>query len=75
MAEIRDGKLAVADPRRELIGLAVRQAQERVQETQFMHDLQCGRMDRVAAEIAQEIAVLFQHDDIDAGAGEQKPRH
>ena len=29
-------------------------------------------MDRVAAEIAQEIGVLLQHDDIDAGAREQE---
>ena len=32
-------------------------------------------MDRVAAKIAQEIRVFFQHDDIDAGAREQEAEH
>ena len=32
-------------------------------------------MDGVAAEIAQEIGVLLQHDDVDAGAREQKAEH
>jgi hypothetical protein len=32
-------------------------------------------MDRVAAEVAEEVGVLLQHHDIDAGASEQKPEH
>jgi hypothetical protein len=32
-------------------------------------------MNRVAAKIAIEIRVLFQHDDLDAGAGEKKAGH
>ena len=32
-------------------------------------------MDRVAAEIAQEIAMLFEDDDPDPGAGQQQPQH
>ncbi len=32
-------------------------------------------MDRVAAEVAQEVGVLLQHDRIDPGAGEKKSRH
>ena len=30
-------------------------------------------MNRVAAKVAEEVAVLLEHDDVDAGAGEQKP--
>ena len=32
-------------------------------------------MDRVAAEVAQEVGVLLQHDDVDAGAREQEAEH
>ena len=32
-------------------------------------------MNRIAAKIAQEIAVLFQHQDFDAGARQQIPEH
>jgi hypothetical protein len=32
-------------------------------------------MNGVTAEIAQEIGMLLQHDDIDACAGKQKPEH
>ena len=46
-----------------------------VEQAQLVHHFQRRRMDRVAAEVAQEIGVLFQHDDVDAGAGQQKPEH
>jgi hypothetical protein len=32
-------------------------------------------MDGVAAEIAQEVGVLLQHDDADAGAREEQAEH
>ena len=32
-------------------------------------------MDGVAAEVAQEVGVLLQHDHIDAGTGEQEAEH
>ena len=32
-------------------------------------------MDRVAAEVAQEIAVLFKHQNLDAGAREKIAAH
>ncbi len=32
-------------------------------------------MDRVAAEIAEEVGVLLQHDDVDAGARQQVSEH
>ena len=32
-------------------------------------------MNRVAAEIAEEVGVLLQHDHVDAGAREQKSQH
>ena len=53
----------------------MRQLQELVQQTEFVHQLERRGMDGVAAKIAQEIAVLLQHDDIDAGARQQKAEH
>jgi hypothetical protein len=32
-------------------------------------------MDGVAAEVAKEIGVLLQHEDIDSGTGKQKAEH
>ena len=32
-------------------------------------------MNRIAAEIAKEIRVFFEHDDVDAGAREQEAEH
>ena len=46
-----------------------------IEQPEFVHQLQRRRMDGVAAKIAQEIGVLFQHDDVDAGARQQKAEH
>ena len=32
-------------------------------------------MNRIAAKIAEEIRVLFQHHNVDSGARQQKPEH
>ncbi len=58
-----------------LTDLVVGLLQEFVEQAQLAHQLEGGRVDRVAAEIAQEIAVLLQHDDIDAGARQQEAEH
>src|SRR5207245_9292271 len=38
-------------------------------------DLERGRVDRVAAKVAQEVGVLLEHEDLDAGPGEEEPEH
>ena len=40
-----------------------------------MHDFEGGGMKRVAAEVAQEIGMLLQDDNLDSGACEQKSKH
>jgi hypothetical protein len=40
-----------------------------------MHELEGGGVDGVAAEIAQEVFVFFEDDDVDAGAGEEQAEH
>ena len=53
----------------------MRQLQELVEQAELVHDLERRGMDGVAAEIAQEVAVLLQHDDVDAGARQQEAQH
>ncbi len=55
--------------------LGVRTRQELVEHAEFGDEIERRGMDRVAAEIAQEVFVLLEHDHVDAGAGEQQRRH
>jgi hypothetical protein len=40
-----------------------------------VHHLERGGVDRVAAEVAQEVAVLLQDDDINAHTSEKEAEH
>ena len=75
MREIGEGHALVADLTRERAHLLMRALEEIVENAELVHDLQRRGMDGVAAEIAQEVGVLLQHHDIDAGAGQQKAQH
>ena len=75
MAEIRHREALRADLTGQRLDLLMRQLQELVEQAQFVHQLERRWMDRVAAEIAEEIRVLLQHHDVDAGAREQKAQH
>jgi hypothetical protein len=54
----------------QLAHLLVRQLQERLGEPQVVQHVERRGMDRVAAEIAQKIGVLFQYQHLDAGTRE-----
>src|SRR5262249_45090590 len=45
------------------------------EQTELVHQLQRRGMDGVAAEIAEEVGVLLEHDDVDAGARQQEAEH
>jgi hypothetical protein len=75
MAEIRGGELQAAEPRLELAQLLMRQRQELGQEAELMHQLERRGMNGVAAEIAEEIRVLLQHDHVHSGARQQEAEH
>ena len=49
--------------------------EEGVEQAELADDLEGGRVDGVAAEIAQEIGMLLEHDHVDAGAREQEAEH
>src|SRR5215475_14862318 len=53
----------------------MRQSQELIEHPQLMHQLQRGGMDGVAAKIAEEVPVFFKDHHLNAGAGEQQPKH
>ena len=50
----------------------VRQFEEIIEQAEFCHHVQRRGMNSVAAEIAQEVCMFFEHDDVDPGAGGQE---
>src|SRR5437762_2320843 len=52
--------------------VAGRRLQHVAGEAQLVEQFECRWMDGVAADIAKEVAVLLENDDVDAGAGEQE---
>ena len=75
MAEIGDLQHLASNLGTDLVHFVMRPGEESLQQAEFVQHLQCRRMHGVAAEIAQEIRVLFQHHDLDAGARQQKAQH
>ena len=58
-----------------LLQALMRQLEEAFDQPELVHHLQGRGMHGVAAKIAEEVGVLFQHHDIDAGAAEQIAEH
>ena len=75
MAEIHHLKVFGADLGGQRFDLLMRQFQELVEQAEFVHQLERRRMDRIAAEVAEEIGVLLQHHDANAGARQQESKH
>ena len=75
MREIRYFYKVVSDLRPECADFLVRTLQKIVEQPQLAHDLECRGVDRIAAEVAQEIGMLFEHRDIHAGTGQEKPQY
>ena len=48
---------------------------ELIEQAELVHDFERRGMDGVAAEIAQEIGVFFQHQHIDTSARQQEAQH
>ena len=76
VAEIGDGISRVAERmRRSVAAFSCGSLQELVEQAELVHQLERRGMDGVAAEIAQEVGVLLEHDDVDAGARQQEAEH
>ena len=59
----------------DLAHLLMRPAQELVEQAELVDQLERRGMDGVAAEIAEEVGVLLEHDHVDAGARQQEAQH
>jgi hypothetical protein len=53
----------------------VRQLQERIQQTEFVEQQEGRGVDGVPAEVAEEVDVLLEDDDVHALPREEKPEH
>ncbi len=75
MGEVGKLHAGIAEDAGEVTRLLVRQLEKFVEQPELVHHLERRRVDGVAAEIAQEIAMLLQHHHVDTGAGEQIAEH
>src|SRR3989442_12238660 len=75
MDEIGDPHHRLTDQARDRPRLLVRELEELGQQAELVHHFEGRGMNGVAAEIAEEIAVLFQHRDLDTGAREEVSEH
>jgi len=73
--EIGESGLKAAETTSQTVRLGVRALQERVVEAELVQDFQGRWMHSVAAEVAQEVGVLLEHQHGHADARQQEPRH
>lgn len=72
MREVGNGDGEIVDDRADFAEFLVRDAEEIVEEAEFVDELEGGGVDGVAAEVAKEVGVFFEDEDFDAGAGEKE---
>jgi hypothetical protein len=75
MGEIREGIFVTAEDGADIDLLLVRKLEELIEQAELAHDFEGRGMDGVAAEVAQEVGMLLEHDDVDTGAREQETQH
>src|SRR6266481_2249172 len=75
LGEISDGYNLPVDHGAQLSHFLMRLLQEFIKQAEFVHQLERGRMNGVAAEVAVEIGVLLKHCHLHAGPREQIARH
>ena len=67
MAEIGESDLGIADDTVQFADFLMRQREKRIEQAKLVHDLQGRGVDRIAAKIAQKIAVFLADDHFDPG--------
>src|SRR5438477_10726839 len=75
MREVRYFDKLVSDLRAKCADFLVRALQELVEQPQLVHDLQGRGVDRIAAEVPQEIGMLFEDQNRNPGSGKKEPEH
>jgi len=67
--------LVTADPSADLAYFLMRPLEKLVEQTQLVHRFKSRGVNRVAAEVSQEVSVLLQNQDVDSCACEQEAKH
>jgi hypothetical protein len=75
MREIRHRQPGIANLRVEMASFIMRALQERIENPEFVHYLKRRGVDGVAAEVSQEISMLFEDDDFYPRPGEKEAEH
>jgi hypothetical protein len=75
MREVRDRQLGIANLRVEMARFVVRPLQERIEKSEFVHHFERRGVDGVAAEVPQEISMLFEDHDLYPRTGEKEAEH
>src|SRR5207248_7075788 len=72
---VGDDDAAAGDLAGDLPHLLVRPGEKALEQPELADYFERRRVDGVAAEIAQEVGMFFEHDHVDAGARQQKAEH
>ena len=75
MSEICDGDGCAADLAGKLAHFLMGTLQKFIQNPQLVHHFERGRMDGVAAEVAEEIGVLLEDNDVNRHPRKKKAQH
>src|SRR5438445_12320575 len=73
--EIRDRHGVPVDHAAQLSHFLIRLLKEFLEQSELLHQLERGGMNRIAAKIAIEIRMLFQYDHLKTTARQEKPHH
>src|SRR5262249_15812475 len=74
-SEIGEGESGVADLSVQLVGFLMGQLEKRGEQGKLWHALKACGVNRISAKVGQEVRMVFQQNDVDAGAGKQKAEH
>src|SRR5437588_12037391 len=75
VGKIRNFDRFTADVPRKLTDFLMWTFQKVLENAELIHELESRGMDRVSAEIAQEVGMLLEHHDVDPTPGEQEAQH
>src|SRR5437667_351936 len=75
MREVRQDDKLVANPAAEFAHFLMRFLKEVIENTEFVHQFERGRMDRIAAKVTQEVRMFFEHHNVNPAARQQKTQH
>src|SRR3981189_3361257 len=75
MREVGDDHRYVPYLSAELAQFLMRALKKVAEDSQFVHQFQCGWMNRVAAKVSEKICMLFENENLHARARQQKAQH